>query len=82
MISIVLLVPLGIWLSEPRREPGRSQPPVMMRTYIRCLKDLAVPPDRALIYAQRLGVKPIDLDAGHDAMLSQPEAVAQILDRL
>jgi pimeloyl-ACP methyl ester carboxylesterase len=52
------------------------------RTYIRCLKDLAVPPDRALIYARRLGVKPIDLDAGHDAMLSQPEAVTQILDRL
>ena len=52
------------------------------RTYIRCLKDLAVPPDRALAYARRLGVEPLDMDAAHDAMLSAPDEVARLLDRL
>ncbi len=52
------------------------------RTYVRCLEDIAVPPDRALTYAWRLGVTPLDLDAAHDAMLSQPEAVARVLDGL
>lgn len=52
------------------------------RTYIRCLKDVAVQPDRAAEYARRLGVKPVDLDAGHDVMLSAPEALTRILERL
>ncbi|MBI4588837.1 MAG: alpha/beta fold hydrolase [Candidatus Rokubacteria bacterium] len=52
------------------------------RTYIRCLKDVAVPPDRALGYAQRLGVKPRDLDAAHDVMLSAPELLVRILESL
>lgn len=52
------------------------------RTYIRCLKDVAVQPDRALEYARRLGVKPVDLDAAHDAMLSAPAALVRILEGL
>ena len=52
------------------------------RTYIRCLKDAAVTPERALAYAERLGVKPIDLDSAHDAMLSDPEPLARILERI
>lgn len=52
------------------------------RTYIRCLKDEAVPPDRAIEYARRLGVEPVDLDAAHDAMLSRPDALVEILERL
>lgn len=52
------------------------------RTYVRCLRDMAVPPDRALAYAQRLGVKPVDLDVAHDAMLSAPQEVARVLDRI
>jgi pimeloyl-ACP methyl ester carboxylesterase len=52
------------------------------RTYIRCLKDVAVPPDRALAYAQRLGVKPVDLNVAHDAMLSAPEALVKVLESL
>ncbi|MBI3029302.1 MAG: alpha/beta fold hydrolase [Candidatus Rokubacteria bacterium] len=35
------------------------------RTYIRCLKDVAVRPDRAAEYARCLGVKPVDLDVAH-----------------
>lgn len=50
------------------------------RTYVRCLRDMAVPPAPAFAYARRLGARPIDLDADHDAMLSSPEAVARILD--
>ena len=72
--------PLRPWID--RLDLKRFYAMQVPRTYIRCLKDVAVPPDRQLAYAQRLGVKPIDLDAGHDAMLSQPEAVARILDRL
>jgi pimeloyl-ACP methyl ester carboxylesterase len=51
-------------------------------TYIRCLRDAAVSPTKAAEYAARLGVAPIDLDADHDAMLSAPEALVRILDRL
>jgi pimeloyl-ACP methyl ester carboxylesterase len=49
------------------------------RTYVRCLRDAAVPPDLALAYARRLGVTPVDLDAGHDVMLSAPDALAELL---
>ncbi len=50
------------------------------RTYIRCLRDVAVPPAKAAEYAARLGVTPIDLDSAHDPMLSAPETLARILD--
>ena len=50
------------------------------RSYIRCLRDAAVPPAKAAEYAARLGVTPIDLDTDHDAMLSAPDALARILD--
>jgi pimeloyl-ACP methyl ester carboxylesterase len=52
------------------------------RTYIRCLQDAAVPPAVAAVYAARLGVTPIDLDCAHDAMLSAPDELARILDRI
>jgi hypothetical protein len=50
------------------------------RTYVRCLHDQAVPPPRAAEYAARLGVIPIDLDTAHNPMLSNPEALARILE--
>jgi len=52
------------------------------RTYIRCLRDAAVSPTKAALYAARLGVAPIDLEADHDAMLSAPDPLARILDRI
>jgi pimeloyl-ACP methyl ester carboxylesterase len=52
------------------------------RTYVRCLRDAAVPPARAAEYAARLGVVPIDLDCVHGPALSQPETVARILTAL
>jgi pimeloyl-ACP methyl ester carboxylesterase len=48
-------------------------------TYVRCLRDVAVPPGRAAAYAARLGVTPIDLDCAHSPMLSAPDALAKIL---
>jgi len=52
------------------------------RTYIRCRRDAAVPPAKAAEYAARLGVTPIDLDSDHDPMLSAPEELARLLDRV
>jgi len=51
-------------------------------TYIRCLRDQAVPPLRAAEYAARLGVTPIDMDCAHNPMLSAPDALAKILESL
>jgi hypothetical protein len=52
------------------------------RTYVRCLQDRAVVPAKAAEYAARLGVTPIDLDTAHRPMLSNPEALAKILESL
>ena len=52
------------------------------RTYIRCLLDAAVTPRKAVEYAARLGVTPIDMDCAHDAMLSAPDELARILGRI
>ena len=52
------------------------------RTYIRCLRDAAVSPEKAAEYAARLGVTPIDMDAAHDSMLSAPDELVKILDRI
>lgn len=61
-----------------RRFQGLAVP----RTYVRCLGDAAVPPARALDYATRLGVAPIDLDTAHAPMLSDPDALVAILERI
>ena len=52
------------------------------RTYARCLGDLAVPPARAASYAARLGVEPVDMKTAHNPMLSAPEALARLLEKI
>jgi pimeloyl-ACP methyl ester carboxylesterase len=52
------------------------------RAYVRCLEDRAIPPERAAANAARLGVAPVDLRAAHDPMLSQPAALATLLERV
>jgi pimeloyl-ACP methyl ester carboxylesterase len=52
------------------------------RTYVRCLGDLAVPPARAAGYAARLGVEPVDMKTAHNPMLSAPEALARLLEKI
>ncbi|MFQ5521482.1 MAG: alpha/beta fold hydrolase, partial [Candidatus Methylomirabilia bacterium] len=72
--------PLRPWLE--RLDLRRFYAMTVPRTYIRCLKDVAVTPDQALAYAERLGVRPVDMDAAHDVMLSAPEAVTRVLERV
>ena len=69
-------------LDTERVELGRFRAMRVPRTYIRCLQDQAVPPAKAAEYAARLGVIPIDLDTAHNSMLSNPDALAQILEAL
>lgn len=52
------------------------------RTYIRCLRDVAVVPARAAEYAARLGVRPVDLDSDHGPMLSHPDELASLLQSI
>jgi pimeloyl-ACP methyl ester carboxylesterase len=70
--------PLGPWLE--RVDQRRFHAMRLPRTYVRCLQDRAVPPERAALFAGRLGVEPIDLDTAHNPMLSNPEALAKILE--
>jgi pimeloyl-ACP methyl ester carboxylesterase len=50
------------------------------RTYVRCLRDAAVPPARAAQYAARLGVTPVDLDCAHEPMFSALDGLVCILE--
>jgi len=60
--------------------PLRSAVP---RTWVRTLGDLIVAPDKQLRFAANVGDCPVvDLDAGHMCMVSQPEALAEILNPL
>jgi pimeloyl-ACP methyl ester carboxylesterase len=49
------------------------------RTYVLGLRDKSIPPERARQFASRLGVQPVEIDAGHDLMASRPDAVADVL---
>jgi pimeloyl-ACP methyl ester carboxylesterase len=49
------------------------------RTYILGARDKALPPGLTRRFAERLHVKPIEIDAGHDMMVVEPEEVAGIL---
>jgi len=51
-------------------------------TYIRCLEDKAIVPARAAECADRLGVTPVDMGCAHNAMLSQPDELARILEKV
>ncbi len=52
------------------------------RTYILGLRDKSLPPELTTGFAERLGVKPVEIDAGHDMMVSLPEEVAEVLLRI
>ena len=49
------------------------------KTYILGLRDTALPPSLTRGFAERLGVVPREVDAGHDMMVSRPKEVADIL---
>jgi pimeloyl-ACP methyl ester carboxylesterase len=52
------------------------------RTYIRCLQDVAVTPAKAAECAARLGVTAVDMNCAHNAMLSQPDDLVRILEKI
>jgi pimeloyl-ACP methyl ester carboxylesterase len=53
------------------------------RTWVRTLQDAIVPADRQLRFAGNVGdCEVIDMDAAHMCMISQPEALAQIINRI
>jgi pimeloyl-ACP methyl ester carboxylesterase len=54
----------------------------MPRTYIMGLRDKALPPDLTRGFADRLGVTPVEIDAGHDMMVMKPQEVAEELLRI
>jgi pimeloyl-ACP methyl ester carboxylesterase len=50
---------------------------------VKLLRDAVIPPalqDEMIAHLGRVDV--VELDAGHDAMISQPEALASLLDEL
>lgn len=49
------------------------------KTYILGLKDKSLPPELTVRFAERLGITPIEIDAGHDMMVSRPDEVAKVL---
>ena len=48
-------------------------------TYVLGLKDKSLPPELTRRFAERLGVAPVEIDAGHDLMVSRPGEVAKVL---
>jgi pimeloyl-ACP methyl ester carboxylesterase len=52
------------------------------KTYILGLKDKSLPPDLTRRFAERLEVTPVEIDAGHDLMVSRPGEVAKALLQL
>lgn len=49
------------------------------KTYVLGLKDMSLPPELTRGFAERLGVTPVEIDAGHDLMVSRPVEVAKVL---
>lgn len=52
------------------------------KTCILGLRDRSIPPELTRGYAKRLNVKPIEIEAGHDLMVSKPGEVAGALLRI
>jgi pimeloyl-ACP methyl ester carboxylesterase len=52
-------------------------------TWVRTLRDVIIDPEKQLRFARNVGrCDVVDLDAGHMCMISQPDALAAILDRV
>jgi pimeloyl-ACP methyl ester carboxylesterase len=68
----------------PLMQPARVDPRSAgtRRHYVVCLQDRALPAQLSASFAARVGGSAHELDAGHDGMLSQPAALARLLDAL
>ena len=57
------------------RFPGIPVP----KTYVLGLLDKSLPPELTRGFAERLGVIPVEIEGGHDLMVSRPAEVAEVL---
>lgn len=80
--ALTMLTPQPLRPWRERVDLSRFYALAIPRTYIRCLRDVAIPAARAAEYAARLGVTPIDLDSDHGPMLSHPDELARILEKV
>ncbi len=71
--------PLAVFFDRVRFKRFPDVP--VPKTYVLGLRDKSFPPDLARGFAERLGVKPVEVDAGHDLMVSRPGEVADVLLR-
>jgi pimeloyl-ACP methyl ester carboxylesterase len=78
--ALTLLTPQPLRPWRQRVDMRAFNALALPRTYIRCLRDAAIPPARGAEYAARLGVTPIDLDSDHGPMLSHPDELTKILE--
>lgn len=49
------------------------------KTYILGAKDQGIPPDRSREFARRIGCPPIEIQGGHDLMVSRAQELAEVL---
>ncbi len=61
--------------------PGMPLPPGLPRSYLLARQDRMHKPRRQAATAARLGATVLEIDSGHDPMLSQPAAVAALINR-
>ncbi len=69
---------------EPRKPmetpiARRALPASLLRTYVMLLKDKTISFDRQETHAKTFGAEIVKVDAGHDVMVSNPKALAQVL---
>jgi pimeloyl-ACP methyl ester carboxylesterase len=73
-------------LAEPVSRVGI--PPELPKTFVKLLRDQSLPPDHQDVLAENLRDSPggevdvVTIDAGHDVMISCPEELADVLNRL
>ena len=71
-------------IHEPSRLAGLTNGVPI--TWVRNLRDAVVPPERQDVYIDTIReitrVEIVDLDAGHNSLVSRPEALAAILNRI
>ena len=63
-------------------DPFVSPPPSIPRTYVRCARDVPVPPAMATAFIENLGptTRVVDLDLGHGLIFTDPATTAAVLN--
>jgi hypothetical protein len=73
-------------LADPVSRAG--VPPDLPKTYVKLLRDQSLPPDQQDLLIGNLRDSPggavdvVEIDAGHDVMISRPDALATVLNRI